>query len=359
MWLHRNELTYEEKRLRSLYDSLREDLSRYLIEFALVDSFNNYLAHDEPYVFVEKRELKPRAKVVEKENPLINSFIVIFAEGALPPDMKKNLRHFDSNKVTKENLAELKLTGLNVADRFQKQQKYFETTQFYVLLRSLLKIDYALLIQRDLSVKNKNRYSLSHYHVRIDWLLDAAAEALGKEMRYISKDLYEKGDEYAQLMVEKLFEYYSFHHSVSGRRTAAMLAMQLLRQGPSYGTVFVSSSESRTLTRLSEKGVSKYILLPLDAAAISHIEGHPNGDPEFRRKFLIHEKEDGGGVVVFQVVYAYNEHSKPPIDGKLRDLKADVSWLRVRNQLLVPNFSMIDTRPIRYQVLYDQADPLS
>jgi hypothetical protein len=358
MWLHRNELSYDERRLRALYDSLREDLTRYLVEFSLVDSYNNFLKVDEPYPFVEKRELKPRAKVVERENGLINSFIVVFAEGTAPQEMKKYLRHFDNNKVTKENLAELKLTGLNVADRFQKQQKYFETSQFYVLLRSLLKVDYALLIQRDAAVKTKNRYLLSHYHVRIDWLLDAAAEALGKELRYVSKELYEKGEEYAQLMVERLFEYYSFHHSVSGRRTAAMLAAQLLRQGPLYGTVYVSSSESRTMTRLSEKGVSKYALIQLDKTQIAAIESHPNGDPAFRRRFLIHETETHG-VAVLQVVYAYNEHSKAPVDGRLRDLKSDVNWLRVRNQLLVPNFSEIDARPIKYQTLYDQADPLS
>ena len=203
MWLHRNELSYDERRLRALYDSLREDLTRYLVEFSLVDSYNNFLKVDEPYPFVEKRELKPRAKVVERENGLINSFIVVFAEGTAPQEMKKYLRHFDNNKVTKENLAELKLTGLNVADRFQKQQKYFETSQFYVLLRSLLKVDYALLIQRDAAVKTKNRYLLSHYHVRIDWLLDAAAEALGKELRYVSKELYEKGLEIVTVSVQR------------------------------------------------------------------------------------------------------------------------------------------------------------
>lgn len=358
MWLHLNELSAEEKKVRTLYKALRTELDGYLTELALVDSYNNFLKANQPYPFVEKRELKPRAKVMEIENNLINGFIVIFSEGVIPPDMKKYIRYFDDNKVKKENLGMLKLTGLNFSDRFQTQQKYFESVRFYELLRDLLPVDYALLIQRDASVKHKNRFMLSHFHVRVDWLIDSAAEALGKELRYISKDLYEKGEEYAQAMVEKMFEYYSFHHSVSGRRTAALLASQLLREAPFYSTVYVCSSESRTLTKISENGVSKFTLVQLDNDAIAQIESHPNGNPDFRKQFLIHETKDYG-VAMFFVVYANNEHSKPPVDGKLRELKPDVQWLRIRNQLLIPKSNHASTRPIKYQIIYDQQDPLS
>ncbi|MBI4667193.1 MAG: hypothetical protein HY751_12385 [Nitrospinae bacterium] len=358
MWLHKNELSREEKRSRAVYKFLRDDMEQYLMDFALVDSYQNFLDAGAEFPFVEKRELKPRSKVVEQENQLVNSFIVIFSEDAMPPEMKKNIRFFDNNKVTKENLGELKLTGLNISDRFQTKQKYFETNGFYDLLRALLPVDYALLIQRDASIKHKTRFSMSHYHVRVDWMLDSAAELLGKELRYISKDLYEKGEEYALDMVEKLFEFYSFHHTVSGRRTAAMMAAQFLRQAPFYSTVFVSSSESRTFTKLSENGVTKYTLVRLDNRDMENIERHPNGDPDFRKHFLIHETKDFG-VAAFAVVYAHNEHSKPPADGKLRDLKSDVAWLRIRNQLLIPKTSETSARPIRYQIIYDQQDPLA
>ncbi|MBI5814532.1 MAG: hypothetical protein HZB29_02850 [Nitrospinae bacterium] len=358
MWLHKNELGRDEKRVRALYKYLRDELESHLVDFALVDSYKNFLQAGVPYPFVEKRELKPRAKVVEQENQLMNGFIAIFSEGAFPPEMKKNIRFFDDNKVTKENLGELKLTGMNFADRFQTKQKYFETTGFMELLRNLLPVDYALLIQRDISIKHKNRFYLSHYHVRIDWMLDDAAEALGKELRYVSKDIYEKGDKSAQEMVEKLFEYYSFHHSVSGRRTAAVLAAQFLRQAPFYSTVFVSSSESRTMTKIAENGIAKYTLIKLENDDIAWIEHHPNGNPDFRRKFLIHETEDFG-VAVLMVVYAHNEHSKAPTDGRLREIKGDVAWLRIRNQLLIPKSDERLTRPIRYQTIYDQQDPMA
>ncbi len=356
--MHKNELSQDEKRVRSLYKALRDELDQYLIEFALVDSYENFRKSGQPYPFVEKRELKPRAKVMEVENSLMNSFIVIFFEGAIPPKLQKYIRYFSSNKVTKENLGELKLTGLNFADRFQKQMKYFESNRFYNLFRSLMPVDYALLIKRDTSVKHKNRFILSHFHVRVDWLIDSAAESLGKELRYVSKDLYEKGENFSQIMGEKLFEYYSFHHSVSGRRTAAMLAAQLLRQSNLYSTVFVSSSESRTLTRISEDGVSKACLIQLDNNAIEQIEKHPNGNPNFSKHFLVHRTKDYG-LARFKVVYQTNEHSTPPPDGKLRELKPDVQWLRIRNQLLLPNFTDTKVRPIRYQIIYDQQDPLS
>lgn len=358
MWLHRNELSFEEKRTRAVYRALRDELDRYLVDYSLVDSFHNFLKAGRPWPFVEKREMKPRAKVSEVENALMNTFIVIFTEQPVPAELKKYIRYFSDNKVVKENLGELKLAGLNLSDRFQTKMKYFETNRFYDLLRALMPVDYALLIQRDGTARHKNRFMLSHFHVRIDWLIDSAAETLGRELRYISKDLYEKGDDFAQAMTEKLFEYYSFHHTISGRRTAAMLAAQLLRQMEFFSAVYVSSSESRTLTSLSENGVSKYTLLQLDNAAIAQIEAHPHGNPDFANQFLIHREKDYG-VALFHVVYSYNEHSKSPADGKLRELKPDVQWLRVRNQLLLPKSDQAGARPIRYQVIYDQQDPLS
>ena len=358
MWLHNNELSRGERQNRALYRALRYELDQYLLDFSLRDSHHNFIKKGKPYSFVEKRELKPRAKVSEVENSLMNSFIVIFSEWGIPAEMKKYIRYFSNNKVTKDNLGELKLTGLNLSDRFQTKMKYFESNRFHDLLRALLPVDYALLIQPDTSVKNKNRFMLSHFHVRIDWLIDAAAESLGKELRYISKELYEKGEKFAWEMGEKLFEYYSFHHTVSGRRTAALLAAQLMRNTPYYSTVFVSSAESRTLTRISEEGISKYALIQLDNSAIDFIQKHPKGDPEFAKRFLTYRTKDYG-VAVLQVVYTHNEHSKPPLDGKMREMKPDVQWLRVRNQLLIPKSTYSAVRPIRYQIIYDQQDPLT
>jgi hypothetical protein len=353
-----NELSTEERRQRALYNALSNELDLFLIDHALVDSFRKFKRAKVPYPFVEKRELKPRGKVSGFENSLINSFIVIFAEDVIPPEMKKHIRYFDNNKVNKENLDELKLTGTSFADRFQTQMKYFEKNQFYQLLRTLLPVDYSLLIQKDNLAKQKNRFLLSHFHVRIDCLIDNSAEALGRQLRYISKDLYENGEGYAQDMVEKLFEYYSFHHTVAGRRTAALQAAEFLKQAEFKSTIYVSSSESRTLTKITDREVNKFALVQLDKKTIKEIKQHHNGDPEFEKKFIV-SRDKGYGIAIFQVTYSRNEHSKPPTDGKLREVKSDLQWLRIRNQLLMPKPGSLDSRPIRYQIIYDQQDPLS
>jgi hypothetical protein len=361
MWLRTNELSRAEKLRRALYRSLRDELDYFFIDYALIESFQNFLSSDSPYPYIEKRELKPRAKVAEVENQLINSFIVIFSEESLPKELKKNIRFFDTNKTTRENLFSMNLSQDGWVSQFHKHQKFIGNEKFYDLLRKMLKFDYGLVIQQDSSIKTKIRYELSHFHVRIDWLLDAAAESLGKQLRYISKELYEKGEKSAEEMVMKLFEYYSFHHSVSGRRTAAMLAAQLLRNYSFLSTVFVSSAEARTLTKISQETITKYSLMRLSKNQIEQIEKHPSGVGlgEFRNNFLIHQEPDGSGTAIFQVVYVRNDHSNPPTDGKLREFNPDVQWLNVASQTLIPKPSNRLVRPIWYDTIYDQQDPLA
>ena len=78
----------------------------YLLHHALVDSYWKFCEAGEPYPFVQKRELKPRARVVEKEYVNHNHFLVLFCEGTIPGRYKKYIRFFDSNKVTKEGISE-------------------------------------------------------------------------------------------------------------------------------------------------------------------------------------------------------------------------------------------------------------
>ncbi|MBI5178690.1 MAG: hypothetical protein HZA04_05475 [Nitrospinae bacterium] len=354
-----SELSRENKQRRALYKTLRNELDYALIEYGLVDSYNNFQQAGAEYKFIEKKGLKPRSKIAEAESELINGFILIFTEAPIPPDLKKYIRYFDSNKVMKENLPEMVLNSGRVAPNLLKVQKYYEHQRFYGLLKSLLPVDYAVLLQQDGTHKRRVRYFLSHFHVRIDWLIDFAAESLGKQLRYISKDLYEKGEKYAEDMVEKLFEHYSFHHTVSGRRTAAMVAYQLLSQGQDIATIYVNSSEARTLSRITEEGISKFCLIKIPREHIEMAEKMDRPEAkDFRKNYLIHETDEYG-VGIFEAVYEHNEHSTPPPDGKLRELQPDVQWLTVTNQLLVPRASAAWCRPFSYSIIYDQQDPFS
>ncbi len=351
------ELSRNEKLRRSIYKTLRNELDYALFQYGLLDSYQNHLNAGVEYKFVEKRQLKPRSKVTELESELNNGFIVLFTEASMPPELKKYIRYFDSNKVVKENMPEMVLSAPRVAPDLLKIQKHYEHAKFYDLLKSLLPVDYALLIQQDAASRKRVRYVLSHFHVRIDWLIDFAAEALGKQLRYISKDLYEKGERYAEEMVEKLFEYYSFHHTVSGRRTASTVACQLLSQMDSLTTLYVNSSEARTLTKLYEDAISKYCLIKVPREHIQLVEKNQKVK-DFRKNYLIHETDDYG-VAVFHVVYERNEHSSPPPDGKLRELQPDVQWLRIAEQFLLPKASAGDCPPLDYMVVYDQQDPFN
>ena len=343
-------LSWKEKVRRALYVVLRNELDGDLIKCALIDSFKNFQSKNHPYPFIEMRELKPKARIFDREYEYQNSFLVLFCESALPDRYKRYIRFFDSNKITKENLCST--LDFNISDDFSLNSKYFESKHFKKLFSSLLPVDYALLLQRDATVKSKNRYVLTHFHVKIDWPVANAAEDLGKELRYLTKDLYERGEKHGEILQQKLFEYFGFHHTVGGRRTAAVVASQFMRQMDSLFTVYVASSSSRSLMKISEHSISRYLLIKLSNEEMQNLakSNHMRMDT-FVKRFIIHREKDYG-VGIFHVVYEHTIYSKPPADGKVRSLNPDYRWLTVVHQLLVPIPSVKDLRPIEYPVIY-------
>lgn len=350
-WPYRYHLSYQHRLRRSVYEVLRDQMDIYLIKHALVDSYRKFKEAGEPYPFVLKRELKPRARVTErKEYSNQNHFLVLFCEGSIPNDFKKHIRFFDNNKVTKETIEELGQVQLH--KNYTRNLRYFEHPGFEQFVIDLLPVDYALLIQQDQSVKRRNRYILSHFHVRIDWPIDEATEDMAQELRYISKDLYESGEKYAQRLSNKLFEKYGYHHVVGGRRTAAVVAAQFLRQMDFISTVYAASSEGRCLSRISERGVSKFVLIKLSMDEIAQLVADNRlNRKKFMERFLIDIHEDYG-VGVLQVVHRNSIYSKRPADGKLRKLRPDYQWLTISHQLLIPVFDYHETYPLPYSTIY-------
>jgi hypothetical protein len=349
-FLRRNELGWNERYRRCLYFFLRDELDAVLINESLIESYKEFKAANKEYPFVEMRELKPRSKIHAPEYPEQRHFIVIFMEDALPAESKIHIRFFDSNKVTKENLSYL--SSFDLRDTFHQRMRYFEDPDFTKLICRLMGYDFALLIQRDVSVKARYRYALTHFHVKIDWPIAQAAENMGRFLRYISKDLFEKGDRYAELLQQKVYEYYGFHHTVGGRRTAAFTAMGFMTHFDFIGTVYVASSEARVLYRASEQGIAKYTLLRVTEQDIRELCILTKmKEKDFISSYLI-DMTPTHGVGIFLVTYKHNEHSRPPQDGKLRELLADYQWLNVDLQLLVPPPSSGDARPIPLSRIY-------
>jgi hypothetical protein len=349
-WPYRYQLSLQDRVRRSVFELLRDQMDMYLVKHALIYSYENFSRAGVPYPFVTKRELKPRARITHKESALHNRFLVLFCEGTIPRAYKKYIRFFDTNKVTKEAITDLPTVQLH--KRYTKNLRYFDNLGFEQLVLDLSEVDYSLLIQRDPSIKRKNRYALTHFHVKIDWPIDDATEEMAQQLRYISKELYENGEKYAQDLHKKLFENYGFHHTAGGRRTAAVVAAQFLKKMEFISTIYVASSESRTLTRISERGVSKFVLISLPLEEISGLSDENRIEfNTFVKRFLVEFQEDYG-VGILHVAYQNASPSKPPEDARLRSLRPDYQWLTVSNQLLIPLPGNPEVYPIPYSTIY-------
>jgi len=349
-WNYREELSQADRIRRSYYELLRDELDHLLLQYALIDSYQNFAARQIGFPFVEKRELKPRARIPDQEYESQNAFLIIFVEDIVPSDHKKYIRYFDVNKTTKSNL--MKLKTLTLSQKFDRNWKYLESIHFRNFIRSLLPVDYALLIQRDPAGIAKGRYSLSHFHVRIDWPIADAAEDLGQSLRYISKDLYEKGDKYAEDIQKKFFEFYGLPVMAGGRRTAAIVAAQYMKKIPGITTVYAGSSEARSLIRISERGVSKAVLMKFPVNDIEQIiENNGIAPQSFKKNYVVdHLKEEV--VCIFQATYARTYHSRPPEDSKLREINPDVYWLAVGEQHILPRPGVWKYPPLPINIIY-------
>lgn len=349
-WRVREELSQAHRLRRSYYNLLRDQLDQFLLQYSLIESFDKFFQHKQDYPFVEKRELKPRARIPDTEYSLQNSFLLVFVEDTIPARHKKYIRFFDVNRTTKSNL--LHSQSFSLQEPFDRGQKFLESIRFFDFVRILLPIDYALLVQRDAASHIRDRYNLSHFRVRIDWPIADAAEDMARNLRYISKDLYEKGDKYAEDLQKKFFEYYGLPMMSGGRRTAAIVAAQYLRRIPCISTVYVSSSESRSLIRISERGVSKTVLMRFSAPEINDIAAsHQLSVRTFKKNYVV-ARRDRPLICLFQVTYSHTNQARKPEDGKLRELKPDLSWLSVDHEHLVPLPGIWKYPPLPLNLIY-------
>lgn len=344
----RDALSRDEKLRRSYYEILRDDMDQFVIHYSLVDSYNNFLRENRRYPFVQTREMKPRARIPSVEFDIQNSFLVLFLENYVDDQHKKYIRFFDINKTTKTNLLKHKEFPSGV--EFNRNSKFLECDGYFDFMKSLLPVDYALLVQRD--VQSRNRYALTHFHVRVDWPIADAAEDLAIYLRYISKDLYEKGDRYAENIQKKFFEYYGVSVMAGGRRTAAIVAAQYLRRIKGIKTVYVGSSESRALLKLGETGLSKFVLAKFSRDEVREIAQNAQiTQNRFTKNYAV-GREGKELVCVFNVNYDYTIHSMPPEGGRLRELNPDNNWLKVSLEQIIPKPNVWKYPPIPYKMIY-------
>jgi hypothetical protein len=299
---------------------------------------------------VDRSELKPKSKKMEKESDFFNTFLVIFCEGAISPEIRNYIRFFPENSVIKRNIQYL--ADFSLYEDFHLNLRHFDHPAFFELLEKLLKVDYALLIQPDPGIKKKERYSLTHFHVKVDWPIADAAEDLARQLRYIQGNLYERGDREARNLQNKLFEYYGCHHSVGGRRTAGLIAAQLLRKMDFVSTTFVSSSESRAMYKYSERGISKFFLVPMTAEQIAARAQQEGMSPEDLFNGYLYPA-DPLAIGIAEASFTHTKYSEAPEECRIRPLRPACSWIKLRDELLHPRSNAPHLRPISYR------DPLA
>lgn len=349
-WCFREELSQANRLRRSYYELLRDELDQFMLQYTLIDSYHKFVANKIAYPFVEKRELKPRARIPDVEYDCQNAFLIIFMEDSISPGHKKYIRFFDENQTTKTNL--FRSEALPLSGKFDRSQKYLESMHFHNFLEVLLPVDYALLIQRDQSRHTKDRYLLSHFHVKIDWPISDAAEDLARDLRYISKDIYEKGEKYAEDIQKKFFEYYGQPVMIGGRRTAAIVAAQYMKRFPCITTVYAGSCESRALIRISERGVVKSVLMKFKIRELEQIASDNKIALQTFTKNYVVARKRGYGVCLFQTTYVPTSHARLTDDGKLREIKPDLNWIKIDAQHILPKPHVPKYHPIPLNVIY-------
>ena len=125
-----------------------------------------------------------------------------------------------------------------------------------------------------------------------------------------------------------------------------------MKKIPGITTVYAGSSEARSLIRISERGVSKAVLMTFPAGDIQQIIDSNGLTPRSFKKNYIVDSLKNEAVCIFQATYARTYHSRPPEDGKLREIKPDVNWLAVGEQHILPKPGVWKYPPLPINIIY-------
>jgi hypothetical protein len=347
------DLSWSEKLIRCYYLAVEMLLDRSLTEYVLVDSFQRFREQGEPYPFVQMAELRPGGMGQVVEYPNHNAALVILLEQELRPELKTNIRARRPQETVQKNLQRYLFRSGLPTERITLIRD-IESRAAIDTLRPLLGFDYGLLIQqRSRSRTGLLNYALTHFHVKIDEVLDRIIEAVGLRLRYLSKNLFEQGEDYASLLEDKFFELYGMKSTAAGRRTAALVAHNLLIENPGRHALYVGSTEARSLIKIEKNDrVCRSVLVELTDERLDLLsKQHGVAPARIREDFAIPDTEPG--VAVLTVRYAPTLHGMPPQDRKLRrEINISERWVSIDRQQLLPAPSVPDVRPLSVSWVY-------
>ncbi len=303
---HIHNLSLKGRRRKALYQTLRDQLDYILINYHLIGSLNNYKENNEPYPFVDVKALRPGFKgdnIKDGDVPLHNHGLVIFYEDFLGPEHKIYLKFKDTNRVIKENLLADKLVDVEFANGFSIPKAHFDSKNLETVIGKLSELDNGLLIQGNPRSKSHENYVLTHFGVKVDWPIALAAESLSQYLGYLKGDITLVADDLMETLEKKLFEFYGYFYNVGGRRTAGVVVAQYLKLLNSSFTVYVGSSEARSLTKMTDSGTMRYCLVQIPD---EHLQEFKERYKDFSSCYLIEDN-----IAIFRIIYNSNEWSKP------------------------------------------------
>lgn len=322
---------------RDPYLSGRQRVTDLLIGYSLIDSFFKFTSEGKPYPFPEPDELLPHNTFRRTEYGQQNPVLMAMVDGQLPRPLNRHFRLRSSNKVRWRNIQRL-APDLDLSD-FKASQCQMNDADFDSLLTRLLPLDYALMAERlpDAKKKAPAPLELTHMHVKVERLTDNAIKDLGKQLGYIERRLFERGEDYVEALEAKFFEYYGFTSRASGRKSAAAMAAQLLGNHNNRFCVFVAGQEDCRLTVLDEgETITQYLLVRLSGNELDAFKARTARlNVEDPSVYALNGIDSGPQIVLFRLLLERTDAARPN-DRRRPDRDLLQPWLRVAEQAILP-----------------------
>ncbi len=345
-------LAWSEKLQRCYYRAIGITLDRGLLDYVLVESYGRFREAGEAYPFVRPAELRPGGVGEVTEYAHHNAVLVLLLESELDPALKSNIRARRPQEVVQRNLQRYLLRTGQSPERVALIRDIESRVQLDQL-RPLFSLDYGLLIQPRTNARDRLNYAFTHFHVKIDEVLDRVIEAKGIELRYLSKHLYEHGEDYAAALEDKFFESYGMKATASGRRTAAITAHALLERNRGLHTIYVGSTEARSLIKIeSGETVSRAVLIEIDGRMRRWLaKTYGLTVTELAEHYAIADADPPVGILA--VRYRPTPAAQPPADRKLRtEINAAERWTSIVDQMLMPRPDAASAAPLPVSWIY-------
>jgi len=329
------------------FEAARRRLVDYLISYALVESYFTFQRHRRPYPFAQKHAVLPNTDGPKAESRYQNTAFMILRDGRIPQSLIKHFRLRRSNLVNPANIArmvpalDLDLDQVDATRCDMLGEVMGEG--FEPLFRGLAPLDYALVMERHQDEDGSGQAGppegpvrLTHMHVKVERLTDNAINELARDLGYVERRLFERGEDYVDRLEAKFYEYFGFSANASGRKSAAAMAAQMLGVEGGRFNVLLSNQDDCRMTVLDESElITQYMLLRLDRTDTERFTAQAlAAGADDGTAFRVISDGRGQTVVIYRLTLRRTAAARPgPRQAGEGDL--DLPWLEIADEALV------------------------